>query len=26
MLSAGMEIGLNEGYEALDALLAELAG
>jgi uncharacterized protein YndB with AHSA1/START domain len=25
MLSAGMEIGLNEGYEALDALLAELA-
>jgi uncharacterized protein YndB with AHSA1/START domain len=26
MLSAGMEIGLNEGYEALDALLAEGAG
>jgi uncharacterized protein YndB with AHSA1/START domain len=25
MLSAGMEVGLNEGYEALDELLAELA-
>jgi uncharacterized protein YndB with AHSA1/START domain len=24
MLSGGMEIGLNEGYEALDALLAQL--